>query len=437
MSKSFISILGTNDYLECCHSFNGQESSEPVKYVQEDLIKFLCKDFTKQDEIRIFLTNEAKSKNWDDDGHNFSNEKLNNNIGLRRRLENMNLRCEIKPIEIKDGLSESEIWEIFQSIFDSFKEGEEVIVDITHSFRTLPMLMITLLNFAKQLKKIKVAGIYYAAFESLGAIQQIKKIPADERIVPILNLTAFSHLQEWTNATYDFINNLNIKSLKKLIKENKNISKKSKTPKDISDALNELNQKINDILICRGNAIFEYDFNLLKENILKLKEQNIDSKPFKALIDKLHEKIAKFSNTGINNLLYAIELSIEHGYYQQAITMLQETIVTAILINLGYDINERNYRQLVNRAFHIKKNDIPQEKWKDLSKEEKEVIKKIINCNLLSKSVNEFDYLTDIRNDINHGGFSNIPKKPESIIARLNNSFNNICPLLRSSLGDL
>lgn len=436
MSKSFISILGTNDYLECRHSFNGIVSDNPVKYVQEDLIKFLCKDFNEKDEVRIFLTNEAKLKNWYDDGHIHSNEKLNN-IGLKKRLENMNLRCKILPIDIKDGLNENEIWDIFQSIYDSFNEGEEVVVDITHSFRSLPMLMITLLNFAKQLKKIKVVGIFYAAFESLGTMQQIKNIPTNNRIVPVLNLTAFSYLQEWTNATYDFINNLNIKSLKKLVKENNNISKESKVPKDISNALNELNQKIDDILICRGNSIFEYDFNLLKENIIKLKELNFDSKPFKALIDKLHEKISKFNNAGISNILYAIELSIEHGFYQQAITMLQEIIVTTILINLGYDINDKINRQLVNNAFYIKKQNLPSNKWNTISKKNEKATNKILSNDLLSILSDEYDYLSEVRNDINHGGFNKDAKKTESIIARLKNSFKDVYPLLKSSLKDL
>lgn len=437
MSKSFISILGTNDYLECRHSFNNKTSDKPVKYVQEDLIKFFCKDFTEQDEIRIFLTNEAKLKNWDDDGHKLSNGESIKNVGLRKRIENMNLPCTIKPIDIKDGLSESEIWDIFQSIYESFNEGEEVIVDITHSFRSLPMLMITLLNFAKQLKKIKVSGIFYAAFESLGTIQQIKNIPANDRIVPILNLTAFSHLQEWTNATYDFVNNLNIKSLKKLVKENKNISEESKKFKEVSNILNELNQKIDDILLCRGNSLFEYDFNLLKENILKLKELNFDSKPFNALIEQLHQKISRFDKTGINNILYTIELCLEHGFYQQAITMFQEIIVTTILNNLGFDIKEKNCRQLVNNAFYIKKNNISLDEWNDLSKKNKKLTNRILNCELLSKLVNDYDYLTDIRNDINHAGFNKNAKITDSIVKRLRNSFVKISPLLRNSLRDL
>ncbi len=69
MPKAFISILGTNNYLECRHSFGKIVTDEPVKYCQEDLVKIFCKDFTTEDEIRIFLTKDAEQKNWFNDGH--------------------------------------------------------------------------------------------------------------------------------------------------------------------------------------------------------------------------------------------------------------------------------------------------------------------------------------------------------------------------------
>lgn len=184
MKKSFISILGTNDYLDCKHSIGDKLSEKPVKYVQEDLIKFFCSDFDEKDEIRIFLTQDAKQKNWVDNGHKDRGGNSIQNKGLMTRLTDLHLKCNFFSIDIKEGYNEKEIWEIFQKIYDSFKDEEEVIVDVTHSFRSLPMLLITLLNFAKQVKKIKVLGIYYAAFESLGKIDDIKNLQPEDRVTP-------------------------------------------------------------------------------------------------------------------------------------------------------------------------------------------------------------------------------------------------------------
>ena len=54
------------------------------------------------------------------------------------------------------------------------------------------MLAIVVLNYAKTLKKIKLRGIYYGAFEVLGSFEEASKIPISERRVPVLDLTTYS-----------------------------------------------------------------------------------------------------------------------------------------------------------------------------------------------------------------------------------------------------
>lgn len=41
-----------------------------------------------------------------------------------------------------------------------FGEGDEIIFDITHSFRSIPMLAITIMNYAKVLKNCKLKEVY-------------------------------------------------------------------------------------------------------------------------------------------------------------------------------------------------------------------------------------------------------------------------------------
>ena len=67
------------------------------------------------------------------------------------------------------------------------------------------MLSIVVLNYAKIMKKITLHGIYYGAFEVLGSIPEAKKIPLKERRVPVMNLTSFDQLMEWSFAINRFI----------------------------------------------------------------------------------------------------------------------------------------------------------------------------------------------------------------------------------------
>ncbi len=417
MIKSFISILGTNDYLECRHSFNNLTSDLPVKYVQEDSIKFFCKDFTEQDEIRIFLTNLARQRNWENDGFSKPND------GLKNRLFKAGLLCKINDYSIPDGNSENEIWKIFEIILNTFHQDETVIVDITHSFRFLPMLLTTLLNYAKYQKNITVNGIYYAAFESLGTINEVKTIPAEKRITPIFDLTSLSLLQDWTLASFDFINNANVNMLKQLVRaENRFTESLSNNKKFFpQNVIRKLEKLITNIALCRGKELLEYDYNDLKENIDKLKTLSGLPKPFFFLIDELYKKVQSFNNNYNNLIIVLADWCLKHNYYQQMVTLLQEFSITLILDECSLDRFNLNYRIITSQSFRISAQKLSEESWQSPAKENKEITSQILNSNKLESLKDSFQALTDLRNDINHAGFLHDAKNVESIKSRLNN----------------
>jgi CRISPR-associated Csx2 family protein len=421
MRKAFISILGTNDYLECFHSYGGIVTEKPVKYCQEDMIKIFCKDFDEESEIRVFLTKDAENINWLDNGHidRATNQPIQNR-GLKTRLEELKLKSPIIVRSIKEGFTEEEIWEIFQVIFNSLREDEEVIVDITHSFRSLPMLMIVLLNYAKQVKNIKVSGIYYAAFETLGSIKEVSKKPVEERIVPILNLTLFSELQSWTNATYDFINNANIEGLNKLLKasiRNSNtVSVQEKFfPTNVTRSLNNF---INNIALCRGKALIEFDYETLKNNIDKLKTSELPT-AFNNLIEIVKNKISLFNKDPKKLMLAIADWCLKHNLYQQASTLLQEFTITIILLEMNLNYTDEKNRVLCSQVFRIQSQNIPEQEWIEPASVNKQLVKDIMNLELLQNISPLFNSLTALRNDVNHSGFLNNARSSDSIRDRL------------------
>lgn len=426
MSKAFISILGTNNYLECRHRFPDKFISvPPVKYVQEDLVKYFCKDWNKEDEIRIFLTKDAKEKNWYNDGHKDNNKQSIPNKGLEERLKDLGLKSKIKPIDIKEGFNEDEIWDIFQTIYELFRPGEEVIVDITHSFRSLPMLMISLLNYAKQMKKINILGIYYAAFETLGSIQEINQIPVDKRVTPILNLTSFSDLQDWTNATFDFVNNGNVSQIEKIVKqsESKSIHSDPITKFFPRKVIEKLNKMVANIALCRGKELLNFDYDGLKQDIDKLKLQNVP-KPFKYLIDEIQNKISGFDNDPKKLTLTITYWCVEHNLFQQAITLLQEFTISMIFKEIDIKVEDKKIRTIVSQAFRIKSENLTKDKWQEPASSEPEIVEKILSMDLTNFLHTPFNKLTKIRNDVNHAGFLDSARNIESIKCKLNQTID-------------
>ncbi|MCK5681854.1 CRISPR-associated DxTHG motif protein, partial [bacterium] len=82
---------------------------------------------------------------------------------LRRHqcLLKMNLSCQIQAVLIPNGKSEGEIWEIFNLVCDQLGEKDEVVLDVTHALRSLPLLAKVVLQYMRVLKDVVLNGIFF------------------------------------------------------------------------------------------------------------------------------------------------------------------------------------------------------------------------------------------------------------------------------------
>ncbi len=406
MSRLLMAFLGTNKYTPCNYELNEKGKVSNVRYIQEALASFLCKDWTVDDRIIIFLTKDAKAVNWVDNG--YKDEGGKPNIGLKTRLDALKLKAKIIPKDIPEGKKEDEIWRIFDCVLDQIKKDNEVIFDITHAFRSLPMLAVIILNYAKVLKNIQIKGVYYGAFESLGSSDEVKKMNIEDRNAPIFDLTPFVRLFNWTNATANFLTYGDVKDIHKLTNE-----EKDEITINLSEQLRKFTQSIQ---TCRGPAIISFDIKNLKE----LVEQGSSVKLINPLLDEIYTKIKSFNNNDIKNGYAAVEWCIEHNLIQQGYTLLQETMISDIVEKqYGSDkITDKLKRELVSQAFNIKSRKIPESDWKEPAKGNEEDIQKIIGC-LDDNFVKMFDKISQHRNDIDHAGFRKNPMEDEVLIANL------------------
>jgi CRISPR-associated Csx2 family protein len=209
--KIFLSFLGTNDYVPCNYFHEGDETRKVnnVKYVQEAVIRLYCQDFTADSVYLFFLTDDARTKNWANNGHTDHKTKLPiQSDGLATCLAGLQkagaMLGTIQTHRIEEGFTTAQIWSIFDTIHRCLLPDDEVIMDITHAFRSLPMLGMVLMNYAQVLQNVKIKQIHYGAFEKLGPAFEVKQMPLEQRNAAILDLISFSELQKWTTATNDF-----------------------------------------------------------------------------------------------------------------------------------------------------------------------------------------------------------------------------------------
>ena len=155
---------------------------------------------------------------------------------------NETFKNKILAIVTKYGMNELEIFENFNLIIklqDELKDGDEVYLDITHSFRSNAFWMFLVMNYLTDVedKNIKVKAITYGMLEA-----------QKDGVAPVVDLNAFYKILQWIKGANNFKNYGN----SYLIEENIENGKLSKKLKNFSDALNmnyiaSLRQSINSL----------------------------------------------------------------------------------------------------------------------------------------------------------------------------------------------
>lgn len=81
------------------------------------------------------------------------------------------LGAKSRCILIKYGIDQAELWENFDKtiqVIDSLEKGDELYLDITHSFRSLSVFQFLTVTFIQELlseKQIKISGVFYGMLD--------------------------------------------------------------------------------------------------------------------------------------------------------------------------------------------------------------------------------------------------------------------------------
>lgn len=412
--KVFISILGTGFYEECAYTKEKEEeqkpfTSTPTRFIQQASLELVgANGWTEEDRVIIFLTKKARELNWNKtitERKRYGKDIPEPYKGLEAVLQEMDLKAQVEDKDIKDGMNKEEIWEVFQTIYDTLEVGDELYLDLTHSFRFLPMLLLVLGNYAKFLKGITIKNIVYGNYEARNA--------QDE--APIISLLPLASLQDWTFAAANYLQNGRATQLQALVnKELSPILKKAMGADKDASALNQYFNALAElsgfVLNCRGK-----DVRVGKKiNTIHNAEKRIEKiiiPPMVPIFNKIHQPLLAFSPTdNILNGFYAAQWSLNKQLHQQAITLLQETVVSLLCKENGLDLLDKNQRILINKAFAITSDKIPESKWalsedgEEGSEKQKEIIKHLIQQPTIIELANTFKEITNIRNDFNHAG---------------------------------
>lgn len=413
--KVFISVLGTGLYSECVYKM-GDFQSDATRFIQQATLQMLTQqkvggEWTKDDQIYIVLTEKAKADNWEvpnDTRHNPKTGKEEPYIGLKSVLEQMQLPTPIEVIDIPDGNNEKELWDIFYKVYTILEDGDELYFDLTHGFRYLPMLVLVLGNYAKFLKHTEVRSVTYGNYEA--------------NVKTIQDITPLAALQDWTNAAADYINHGDAKKLKDcadkpliaIARETKGQDQDATTLRKLSKQLYEFS---NSISFNRGDEIIiGKQSEQIKALLSKADAEYI--RPMGPLFKQIAKSVKNFTPDSPENMIEASRLCLDHSYYQASITLLQEGIVSILCRKFHLDIKDKGDREIATQA--LNKLGLEQKKdsnkYRPLSPYKETIIDRIIGSGIISSELaNQWNQITEDRNDFNHAGLRASYKDPETL----------------------
>ena len=297
-----ISFLGPTDYKTVTYTYRGQEFT--TRLFPEALFHF----FPDLQQLYVFATPTVQSHP--------------NLAQLRERVPPDRLIV----VPIPEGHTEEELWGIFSALTEVVADREEVVFDITHSFRSIPFLTFLAAAYLRAARRARIRAVVYGAYEA-----RPKDDPGPR---PVFDLTPFVSLLDWLAATNQFIHTGDAQYLARLLRQ-EGEARRSGALKHAGETLESFSLAV---MLCRPLEVMQDAGRM--ENMLKRAANDMAqwARPFTVMADRIQAEYGKYSlsdpvgdvTASLRHQLSLIRWYAEHGQIIQAVTLAREWVVTAV-----------------------------------------------------------------------------------------------------------
>ena len=411
MAKILITALGSGTYNK---EKNEKEYKPATYYVEEghpleetELIASAIHEQWKMDKIifigttgsmwsnvyKFYCNNKGIKKN-EDYYNKLKNTELKANKDTpieKLEIEKFNSTFDgkIKGIVIKYGVDNKENLENFHSIIEIEKEiedGDEIFIDITHSFRSMSFWLFLIMTYLKDVsnKNIEIKNITYGMFEAQN----------EKKETPIVSLNLFIDILKWFKGASELKNYGNSYSILEELEKNLE-------DKDIKNELENFSNAMN------INYIDSLKESLKNFDTIKNKLDNLEG-PGKYIVPQIFENFInefkfqndeKLSNEEKKYLLRAklAKWHCDQKRYTMAAININEAIVDFIMDVLTFPIKDTKAK--------TSETDLAKIWLEKIEKIEDEEIKKygtmyVETRSIRNKSAHSLERETNLKDDI-------------------------------------
>lgn len=319
MSKVFISFLGTGNpnaapdkpgYDVLSYTFEGDSTPHVSMFAQRAILEKHGVDTF--DRICLMMTPESKAKHRD----LLVDELMSNGCEAAQFVEDDS---------ITTNQNSEQQWEWFDSLQRLINDGDEVVFDFTHGFRSVPIIFSTAISFLQKVKRFRLVSAHYG--------YMIDKQAATGEII---DMAKFYRINEWADGVSRLVDMADASKLAELAEENKSDGFAALNDPKLTKALRELTNLIKNIDV--NNVGNKADEAL---QLIIAKRNSCDG----ADAQLLEMVVQKFSGlaiagSGAHDLDYfklqltLSEMLLKHGLNMQAFTVMREAIGSLSMVKL-------------------------------------------------------------------------------------------------------
>ncbi len=306
--------------------YNWNEKTLHTAHFAEALCEWLAPE-----EVIVFLTTKAKEhENW---------YQLQAFLNARK--------VKYRDISIPNGANEKEYWQIFSAMTDSFFEGDQIVIDVTHGFRSLPLLGLMAAAYLKMVRQIDIQHLLYGAYEA--------KSP--EGVAPVFDLTPFLSLLEWMQAANQFTQTGLSRELGQLLTAQQDLLRKNANQgQDLPRRLKGMGENLEHVsqalMLNNPFSLAKACRQMLNRHLPEIQpEVEKWAPPFAAILEKIGENYLPFTHDDLSTQRDLIQWYLERGHWLQAATLAGEWLISYACFHWENDNNpERRIREQVSCA---------------------------------------------------------------------------------------
>ena len=331
-------------------------------------------------------------------------------------------------IDIPEGKSEPELWDILAVLSACIPPGSRLHLDITHGFRSLPMVGFIALNYLRVTRQATIGGIHYGAWEAREARDADPGVPE----VPVFDLTPFLTLLDWTAGADEFLSTGSATRLGELLRNthqdlwsSHDRGSTELLPKALAAVGKSIDAAAQNLILLRTRHLAESAASVARqlERAGEAGEISRHAAPFLEVLQPIRQDLLRFAGEDLETLRDLVGWLVRKGRPDAALTLANEWLVSWMMVQAGHPehASDEKSRQPFERALGL---------WVDQftglgairepdpgSPELLAGLVENVSADLMARLGSLASRIKGARNDLNHAGFRHSPSTGPTIVA--------------------